>query len=146
MYKFLGSKTGVKHGYKTLPKYGDDDSIPVTMTDLLQTGGLLADPNEIWHDALDKMPQDDRSYMLAIRKRGGKLLNGTARVKLSTIHSAKGGEADHVVVLKEMAQRSHDEMAIDPDAERRVWFVAVTRAKQKLTVVASATPRQCPWL
>jgi DNA helicase-2/ATP-dependent DNA helicase PcrA len=146
MYKFIATNTGVKKGYKTLPKYGDDEDEPVTMADLLQTGGLLVDPTKIWHDALDRMPQGDMSYMLAARRRGERLRGGKPRVKLSTIHSAKGGEADHVVVMKEMARRTHEEMHLNPDDERRCWYVGVTRTRQRLTVVASQTEKECPWI
>lgn len=146
MYKYIATNTGVKRGFKTLPKYGDNDDEPVTMTDLLQTGGLLVDPQKIWHDALDKMPITDMSYMLAARRRGERLRGGKARVKLSTIHSAKGGEADHVVVMKEMAKRTYDEMHKNLDDERRVFYVAVTRAKERLTIVSSDTKRECPWI
>lgn len=146
MYKFISAITGVKKGFKTLPKYGDDDDIPVTLRDLTESGGLLVNPALIWHDALDRIPKADMSYMLAARKRGEKLRGGKARVKLSTIHSAKGGEADHVVVMKEMAERTHKEMFLHPDDERRVWYVAVTRAKHRLTLVESDTNRDCPWV
>jgi DNA helicase-2/ATP-dependent DNA helicase PcrA len=147
MYKFISTgSTGVKRGYKTLPKYGDNDDEPVTMTDLIQTGGLLSDPRKIWHDALDKMPQSDMSYMLAARRRGERLRTKTPRVRLSTIHGAKGGEADHVVLMKEMAVRTYDEMHKLPDDERRCWYVGVTRAREKLTIVNSETRRECPWL
>lgn len=146
MYKFISANTGIKRGCKTLPTYGDDDDAPVTMSDLIQTGGLRVDPNKIWHDALDKLPKEDMSYMLAARRRGEKLRNGSSRVRLSTIHSAKGGEADHVVLMKEMAKRTYDEMHLNPDDERRVAYVGVTRAKQRLTLVSSDTRRECPWL
>jgi DNA helicase-2/ATP-dependent DNA helicase PcrA len=146
MYGFISSGSGVKRGYKELKTYGDNEDEPVTMNDLVQTGGLLVNPTTIWHDALDKMPRDDMSYMLAALRRGEKLRGERPRVRLSTIHSAKGGEADHVVLMREMAERSFAEMRDKPDDERRVWFVAVTRARQKLTMVASETHRECPWV
>ena len=146
MYKYIAANTGVKKGFKTLPTYGEDEDIPVTMTDLIQTGGLKVDPTLIWHDALDRLPKEDMSYMLAALRRGEKLKGGAARIKLSTIHSAKGGEADHVVVMKEMAGRTWDEMHLQPDDERRCWYVAVTRARERLTVVRSDTKRECPWI
>jgi DNA helicase II / ATP-dependent DNA helicase PcrA len=146
MYQFISTNTGIKKGFKTLPTYGEDDDIPVTMTDLIQTGGLRVDPQKIWHDALDKLPVEDMSYMLAARRKGEKLKGGKPRVRLSTIHSAKGGEADHVVVMKEMAKRTHEEMFQNMDDERRVFYVAVTRAKERLTIVSSDTKRECPWI
>lgn len=147
MYKFIAANTGVKRGHKTLPTYGEDEDAPVTMTDLIQTGGLRVDPNLVWHDALSNLPQSEMSYMLAARRRGEKLRSRTGpRVRLSTIHSAKGGEADHVVLMKEMAKRTYDEMDLQPEDERRCWYVGVTRTKERLTVVSSDTRRECPWL
>ncbi len=146
MYKFIAANTGVKRGFKTLKNYGDNDDEPVTMTDLIQTGGLLVDPSKIWHDALDKIPLADMSYMLAARRRGERLRSASPRVKLSTIHSAKGGEADHVVLMKEMATRTYAEMFLNPDDERRCWYVGVTRTRERLTVVGSQTEKGCPWL
>lgn len=146
MYKFISSNTGIKRGHKTLATYGEDDDEPVTMTDLIQTGGLRVDPSKLWHDALDKLPQEDMSYMLAARRRGERLRGGKLRVRLSTIHSAKGGQAEHVVLMKEMAKRTHDEMHANPDDERRVFYVGVTRAERRLTLVSSDTKRECPWL
>jgi DNA helicase-2/ATP-dependent DNA helicase PcrA len=85
------------------------------------------------------------SYMLAARRRGDRL-RSTPRVRLSTIHSAKGGEADHVVLMTEMARRTYREMETNPDDERRVWYVGVTRTRDHLTVVNSETAQSCPWV
>ena len=147
MYEFISSgPTGIKRGHKELKNYGEDPDVPVTMRDLRETGGLLADPKLLWHDALDRLPPGDMSYMLAALRRGDKLRGGKPRVKISTIHSAKGGEADHVVLMKEMAERPHSEIRVRPDDERRVWYVAVTRARERLSIVSSETHRECPWL
>jgi len=51
---------------------------------------------------------------------------------LLTAHRAKGLEFDHVVVLDGgWTNRNRDE---DPDAARRLYYVAMTRAKQTLTL------------
>ena len=146
MYVHIAANTGIKRGHKKLPTFGDDDEEEVTMHDLIAHGGLLVDPQLAWHDALDRLNPEDVSYMRAARRHGERLRGGSPRVRLSTIHSAKGGEADHVVLMTEMAKRTFAEMPLAPDDERRVWYVGVTRAKQKLTVVGSETNRSCPWL
>jgi DNA helicase-2/ATP-dependent DNA helicase PcrA len=146
MYGYISSSTGVKRGFKELKNYGDDGDAPITMRDLVNTGGLLVDPVTIWHEALDRLPKEEMSYMLAARRRGEKLKGTRPRVRLSTIHSAKGAEAEHVVLMKEIAARTHYEMQQQPDDERRVWYVGATRAKERLTIVNSETPRECPWL
>lgn len=148
MYGYISTNTGVKRGFKQLPTYGDDPDEPVTMRDLVNTGGLLVDPLKIWHEALDRLPTEEMSYMLAARRRGEKLRGATPRVRLSTIHSAKGGEATHVVVMKEIAARTHYEMTRKggEDDERRVFYVGITRAKERLSIVESTTARECPWI
>lgn len=146
MYEYISANTGVKRGFKKLEKFGENTDEMVTMRELIDHGGLLVAPKKIWHDALDKLPQDDMSYMLAARRRGERLRGGKPRVRLSTIHSAKGGEADHVVLMKEMAARTFKELDAHPDDERRCWYVGVTRAREKLTVVSSETNRECPWI
>jgi DNA helicase-2/ATP-dependent DNA helicase PcrA len=135
----------VKHGYKKLGGFGTEDDLTLSMRDLLQHGGLMADTKKMWHEALDRLPSDDMSYMLAARRRGEKL-RAAPRVRLSTIHSAKGAEADHVVLMTEMAWRTAREAEQNPDDERRVWYVGVTRARQRLTIVSSQTQNECQWV
>jgi superfamily I DNA/RNA helicase len=53
----------------------------------------------------------------------------------------KGGEANRVVLLTDMAQRTHAEMHVEPDDESRVWYVAVTRARMALEIVKPKTSR-----
>jgi DNA helicase-2/ATP-dependent DNA helicase PcrA len=147
MYDYISTGAeGVRRGYKKRMEEHDDPDEGVSMRDLREHWGLAADSSQVWHEALDKLPQGDMSYMLAALRRGEKLRGETPRVRLSTIHSAKGGEADHVVLMKEMAERPYQEMHARPDDERRVFYVGVTRAREKLTVVASETHRECPWI
>jgi superfamily I DNA/RNA helicase len=137
MYAFFSSGTGVKRGYKTLPGFAPDAMLD--MMDLKGRGGLQTD--KIWHEAMDRIPQEEKSYLLRALKRG-ESLNKKPRVRVSTIHGAKGGEADHVVILRDMAPRTYNEMRDAPDDEARVWYVAATRAKRELSVVAPRTNLQ----
>jgi len=145
MYKMISAAGHIKRGHKKLPTFGDADDREVSFIDLRDQGGLMLSPDLIWHDALDNLPPDEMSYMLAARRRGEKL-RARPRIRLSTIHSAKGAEADHVVVMTEMAYRTAREVDKNPDDERRVWYVASTRARSKMTIVASQTQNECPWL
>lgn len=62
------------------------------------------------------------------------------RVRLCSIHQAKGAEADHVVLDDELAKKTWDANLRDPDDEHRVWYVGVTRAKESLHVLESPAP------
>lgn len=55
-------------------------------------------------------------------------------VTLSTIHQAKGREADHVIVNLELTDRVVENALVNRDAELRVMYVACTRAKKKLSL------------
>lgn len=146
MYEHISSIRGIRRGHKKLETFGEDPDAGVTMRDLIADGGLLVDPALTWDVALDKLPRDETSYIKAIRRRGERVRGGRPRVRLSTIHSAKGGEADHVVLMKEIASRTFKEMSENPDDERRCWYVGVTRAREKLSIVNSETSRECPWI
>lgn len=136
VYEMMSSGTGVARGFKELRTFPRDAM--VTMEDLKSGGGLLRD--DVWHDALEKMAVKDREYIRACLRRGEKM-SEPPRIRLSTIHGAKGGEAREVVVVTDMAPRTHREMETDPDSEARVWYVAATRAKETLTVVRPMTDR-----
>jgi len=141
IYKYMSSGHGIKRGFKTLPD--KEDSEMVSLADLKKTGGLLRD--EPWHEAMDMIGKGDVDYIRAARTRGEKLTK-KPRVVLSTIHGAKGGQADHVVLMKEIAWRSYNEMLVKPEDEMRVWYVGATRAKEKLSIVEPSTKNACPWL
>lgn len=132
VYEMMTSTVGVKRGYKTLPGFTEDE--PVNMELLKQRGGLLVD--SIWHEALDRIPTEEMSYIVAARTRG-ESFRKKPRIRLSTIHGAKGGEADHVILMTEMARRTHHEAKHNPEDEARVWYVAVTRARERLTIVGT---------
>lgn len=128
-------------GARSLRGIDEDDEL--SLADLTAHHGLMT--NEVWYDAM-RVPEEDVGMIVAARRRGEKL-TGRPRVRLSTIHGAKGGEARHVVLMKEMAERTYREMEIRPDDERRVWYVGATRAREQLTIVdARERKRSCPWL
>jgi DNA helicase-2/ATP-dependent DNA helicase PcrA len=132
---------GVKRGQKKLPSH--EEGSHVLMRNLLREGILLRE--DPWFEALDRLPQDDVAYMRIVLANKQKLTQKPT-VRLSTIHGAKGGEAEHVVLSREIAQRTWREMERWPDDERRVWYVGVTRAREQLTLLDATTPRSSPWL
>ncbi|TXG97706.1 MAG: ATP-dependent helicase [Nevskiaceae bacterium] len=56
-------------------------------------------------------------------------------IRVSSIHGAKGREAERVVLHTGMTDRVADGMERDPDAEHRVFYVGSTRAKHQLDIV-----------
>jgi len=96
-------------------------------------GGRCQTGGPIWHEALRKIPEKEREYFLAARSRGESLVR--PRIKISTIHGAKGGEAENVAIYSDMSARTYDSLIQDPDPEHRVFYVGVTRAKKKLHII-----------
>lgn len=131
IYSCLRVGTGIARGRKSAEQL--DASSQYSIDELRKTHGLLAQ-DTIWHDALDGIALNTREYYLTILRGGGKL-NETPCIRISTIHGAKGGEADNVVLLTSMAQRTYRQYQEEPDDEQRVFYVGMTRAKQRLILV-----------
>lgn len=134
VYESMSSGIGVKRGYKTLPGVPPDQ--PVDLQWLRDNGGLQRD--EIWHEALDRIPKEESIYMLRALQKGERT-TGRPRVRLSTIHGSKGGEARQVVLLRDMASRTFHEARAEPEDEARVWYVASTRAREQLSIVSPSS-------
>jgi superfamily I DNA/RNA helicase len=56
-------------------------------------------------------------------------------IRLSTIHAAKGHEADRVILLTDMTTRVQQTAEKSPDDEVRVFYVGMTRSKRALDIV-----------
>lgn len=61
-------------------------------------------------------------------------------VVLATVHAVKGREWDHVIVHHASAGLMPHRLAEDLEEERRVFHVAITRARRSATVVAGKEP------
>jgi superfamily I DNA/RNA helicase len=94
--------------------------------------------NVIWHDALIRIALQDREYYLACMRRGEKL-GEVPRVRIETIHGAKGAEAENVLLSTDMTWRVKRGYERDPDGEHRVFYVGATRARDRLVLQAPRT-------
>ncbi|HIG58738.1 MAG TPA: hypothetical protein EYQ21_05010 [Flavobacteriales bacterium] len=61
------------------------------------------------------------------------------RVRISTIHGAKGAEADNVLLTTDMSRRCWDAYKESPDSERRVWYVGITRTRNEINILRPRT-------
>ena len=129
IYKYLDS-AHIKHGHKMLRTA--DPAGMYSLFLLKEKHGLLSE--EIWHKALTKISEDRRDYLISVLRRGSKLSDG-GRIKLSTIHGAKGGEADNVLLLMDLSTKFAKEMQKNGDNVHRLFYVGVTRAKKSLHLV-----------
>jgi len=99
------------------------------MTDL----GLPEDAKNFdWMSMLKGIAPDEREYLRSCLRNGEKF-SDKPRISISTIHQSKGGEADNVVLATDMGRLSWENS--HTDEENRVWYVALTRAKENLFIV-----------
>jgi DNA helicase-2/ATP-dependent DNA helicase PcrA len=84
-----------------------------------------------WMDVLTIQPRR-REYIRSCLANGENLF-APPRITISTIHRAKGGEAEHVILIPDITQNPWNQL--NSDSELRVLYVAITRAKETLTIV-----------
>ena len=130
LYNKIKTRIGVKHGFKTFKK--EDEKKLFSLEDLKNNYGLLVDGQ--WWEVLSGVSSFDITYLRRL-ERIGEDIQGEPRIKVSTIHQAKGGECDNVVVLLDLGKIVYKSYLKNPDDEHRVFYVAVTRAKENLYIV-----------
>ena len=128
VYRYLDSQY-VARGYRT---FKGERSELFTLDQLKATYGLQDTP--VWHEALGKIGHDKRDYLISVLRQGTKLSDGN-RIKLSTIHGAKGGEADNVLLLMDLSTKFAKDMQRNSDDVNRLFYVGITRTKKSLHLV-----------
>ena len=123
-----GNGARIKRGHKNIAA---DDEDMFDLKQLQNHYGLLATDEMIWHEAMDRIPDADRAYITALLRRGEKF-NAKPRIRLSTIHGTKGGEAENVVILPDLTAAAMEESG---DDLHRVFYVGVTRTLKNLYIL-----------
>ena len=125
--------TQVEYGHKTFGKGQIDQRY--SLQDLQDFYGLLH--NLPWDEGLGKISDSDKRYIKACLRKGESLTK-EPRIRISTIHSAKGAQATNVMMLTDTMRRSYsmwrkfDNEHFD---EARVFYVGLTRALENLHLI-----------
>ena len=90
--------------------------------------------NKVWFEAFDDVGSKRINYLRKMRKNGEKL-NKKPRIELSTIHAAKGGECQNVVLLTDLTKTTLETYHKNPDDENRLFYVGATRTKENLHII-----------
>ena len=134
IYNQIVAKGRLKRGAKT---FSDEDKDKIYTLDILKKDhGLLVDGQ--WYEVMNKISEYDVAYIRRLLDLGEDLQK-EPRIKTSTIHQAKGGECDNVIVLTDIGKIVYKSYTKNPDDEHRVFYVAVTRAKENLYIVDPQT-------
>jgi DNA helicase-2/ATP-dependent DNA helicase PcrA len=129
IYSYLGDN--VTKGYQK-GKTMDENEAGYSLEECIADHGLATE--EVWYKAFEGLDVETENYirnMLANKEK----ITQTPRITLSTIHGAKGGEADNVLLLPDITKSALDHNDINPDELHRLFYVAVTRAKKSLHIL-----------
>lgn len=110
-----------------------------TLADRIEKGGT---------EVLLKIPAKLRQELGAISRRyGGNLPK--PRVRLTSMHSSKGREAETVILISDMSKATYKAYTQGRQAEResenRIAYVAITRAKRRILVCRPESNRFYPY-
>ena len=128
----LKSDIVVRSGRKKLATL--DNEIPYLLDDVKENFSISDLKEKPWYEVL-KVAERERIYITSARQRGEKILTDKPRIKISTIHKAKGGEADNVALLLDSSRACAE--SEDQDGEIRTFYVGMTRAKKALHIIES---------
>lgn len=104
-------------------------------------------PKQPWQNIFDMWPFEKIAYLTEIFSKYGSA-DPFADIKytLRTIHTAKGSEAENVVLFTGMSDITYNAFIENPDPEHRVWYVGATRAKENLFIVPSGDSENYPMI
>ena len=123
----------VGYGYKSMT--GAEEESFFSLEDLQKDHGLLT--TSPWDLALGKISDRDKRYIGSCLRKG-EILTADPRITISTIHRAKGAQADNVLLLTDTTGRSNSQWRFsetEKEDEARVFYVGLTRSKHSLHLV-----------
>ena len=89
---------------------------------------------KVWFEAFNDAGAKRINYLRKMRA-NGEQLNKKPRIELSTIHAAKGGESQNVVLLTDLTKTTLETYHKNPDDENRLFYVGATRTKENLHII-----------
>lgn len=138
-----GSKTSIQRDAKDCPA-GVRDGVAVLRLFKPEYGNAVMDGDQAWFlSMIDEESKRKLAYPLRIAERCGvAALQETPRVIVSTIHAAKGGEADVIFLFPDLSPQGYTEWMGGREGKegvRRAFYVALTRAREELVICQAAS-------
>jgi superfamily I DNA/RNA helicase len=109
-----------------------NSDIKYSMKECQEQQGLLT--NKVWYDSFEGLDNMTENYIRNMRA-NGEAINKNPRITMSTIHGAKGGEADKVLIMQDITNAALETFSHDPDELHRLFYTGATRAKRELHVL-----------
>jgi len=135
IYRYL-SKTEVKRGFLSAPAKEEDKSKVVKKKEVVDLFGLEKEClDKTWEEVFSKKIKEQKRAFIKKALKNKEDLHSEPRISLSTIHKAKGGEADNVAVLLDLSPAQKLNATLNADSLHRQFYVAVTRARENLFLI-----------
>ena len=128
IYEYLGSN--VLDGFRKGKLFHADSKY--TIKECKEQHGLITD--NVWYEAFEGLDPMTENYIRNMRA-NGEQINKNPRITMSTIHGAKGGEADKVLLMQDLTNAALETFSHDPDELHRLFYTGATRAKRELHVL-----------
>lgn len=90
-----------------------------------------------WQDQVKATSGLDLQYITDVVANCGSM-SVTPTIRVCTIHAAKGSQADNVAVFGDVASAVLQSSEANRDSELRVWYVAFTRALERLILIGES--------
>ena len=135
IYSYLGDS--VMRGYKKGKTLKDE--LIYDIETCIADHGLIS--KDVWYNAFKKLDGQREIYirnMLANKEK----ISKRPRITMSTIHGAKGGECDNVLLLQDISYAAVIQHDRNPDELHRLFYVGVTRTKEKLHILEPKDARR----
>ena len=113
-----------------------EEFAPLANAEDFDNVGLLV--GGTWQEILSGLDPEDILFYESLEK-SGDIFSDHARIKLSTIHGIKGGQAENVVLITDIPYKSWKKFNENPDDEHRVFYTAITRTEKNLYLLNPET-------
>ena len=135
MYSYMSVTGGkIQRGFGTGKSFKEISEEVICLDDLRKDHGLLATGS--WQQAFDKLDERRKQYILTLQENKEDISpTSKPRIRLSTIHGAKGDEDENIVHFLDLDILSYNEFQRNPNPEHRLQFVGVTRTISNLYLV-----------
>ena len=135
LYNYLG-KTGVKRGFLTQVSQAPNKAQTVNVKEIVDNYGLKPDClGRDWKEVFERTIDVERRSFIEKALENEEDLHGEPRIAISTIHQAKGGEAENVAVYLDLSKAQKRTSMLQPDGLHRQFYVAITRTIDNLYLI-----------
>ena len=135
LYSHLG-KAGVKRGFLTQVSQALNKAQMLTLQEIIDNYGLREEClGKEWKEVFQMSIDVERRSFIERAADNEEDLHGEPRIVISTIHQAKGGEAENVAVYLDLSKAQKRSSILQPDGLHRQFYVAITRTIENLYLI-----------